>query len=83
MRDEAEVVAVVGRSPERLERFANAYGFPVGESFDAVLKDPRVDAVPVLTPPHTHLELVEQAAAARKHVPPLTGRGMGHNMRFK
>jgi UDP-N-acetyl-2-amino-2-deoxyglucuronate dehydrogenase len=44
------------------------YGFPLGESFEAVLKDPSVDAILVLTPPHTHLDLVLQAAAARKHV---------------
>ncbi|WP_322101768.1 Gfo/Idh/MocA family oxidoreductase [Paraburkholderia sp. J41] len=68
LHDEVQVVGVVGRSRERLERFARTHGFPVGESFDAVLKDPGVDAVLVLTPPHTHLDFVEQAAAARKHV---------------
>ncbi|CAE6965379.1 Gfo/Idh/MocA family protein [Paraburkholderia domus] len=68
LRDEAEVIGVVGRSRERLEQFTDTYGFPVAESFDAVLKDPRVDAVLVLTPPHTHLEFVEQAAAEGKHV---------------
>lgn len=68
LHDEVEVVGVIGRSRERLERFAGTHGFPVGESFDAVLKDPLVDAVLVLTPPHTHLDFVEQAAAARKHV---------------
>ncbi|NPT47040.1 gfo/Idh/MocA family oxidoreductase [Paraburkholderia sp. 1N] len=68
LNDEVEVVAIVGRSPERLERFASTYGFPIARSFDAVLQNQRVDAVLVLTPPHTHLELVEGAAAARKHV---------------
>ncbi|CAL8481384.1 Gfo/Idh/MocA family protein [Caballeronia sp. S22] len=68
LNDEVEVVSVVGRSPERLKHFASTYGFPVSESFDAVLADPRVDAILVLTPPHTHLEFVEQAAAACKHV---------------
>lgn len=68
LQDEVEVVGVVGRSRERVEQFAGKYGFAVAESFDAVLKDPRVDAVLVLTPPHTHVELVERAAAARKHV---------------
>jgi UDP-N-acetyl-2-amino-2-deoxyglucuronate dehydrogenase len=68
LRDEIEVVGVLGRSRERLEPFARQYGFPLGESFDAVLKDPDLDAILVLTPPHTHLDLVLQAAAARKHV---------------
>ncbi|MFM0505627.1 Gfo/Idh/MocA family protein [Paraburkholderia caffeinilytica] len=68
LRDEIEVVGVLGRSRERLERFANQHGFPPGESFDAVLDDPGVDVILVLTPPHTHLDLVLQAAAAGKHV---------------
>lgn len=68
LRDEVEVVGVLGRSRERLESFADQYGFPLGESFEAVLGDPGVDAILVLTPPHTHLDLVLQAAAAGKHV---------------
>jgi predicted dehydrogenase len=68
LNEEVEVVGIIGRSRERLARFARTYGFPVSESFEAVLDDPGVDAVLVLTPPHTHLELVAQAAAARKHV---------------
>ncbi|KXU92990.1 hypothetical protein CR51_29980 [Caballeronia megalochromosomata] len=68
LREEVEVVAVVGRSPERLAQFAGTYGFPVGTSFDAILKDATIDAILVLTPPNTHLELVEQAASAHKHV---------------
>ncbi|WP_396331084.1 Gfo/Idh/MocA family protein [Burkholderia anthina] len=68
LHDEVEVVGVVGRSRERLERFAGTHGLPVGESFAAVLKDPRIDAVLLLTPPHTHLELVEQAVGQGKHV---------------
>jgi UDP-N-acetyl-2-amino-2-deoxyglucuronate dehydrogenase len=68
LRDQVDVVGVLGRSRSRLESFANLYGFPVAESLAAVLGDPQVDAILVLTPPHTHLELVQQAAAAGKHV---------------
>ena len=68
LRDEVEVTGVLGRSRERLESFAQEYDFPIGESLEAVLADPGVDAILVLTPPHTHLDLVLQAAAARKHV---------------
>jgi predicted dehydrogenase len=68
LNDEVDVVGVVGRSPERLKQFASTHGFPVSESFDAVLNDQSVDAVLVLTPPNTHLELVQRAAAAGKHV---------------
>jgi predicted dehydrogenase len=68
LRDEVEVAAVVGRSAERVAHFAGTHGFPAGASFDAILRDPTIDAILVLTPPNTHLELVEQAAAAGKHV---------------
>lgn len=68
LRDEITVVGVAGRSRERATRFASAHGFPVSDSYDALLEDPLVDAVIVLTPPNTHLELVERAARKGKHV---------------
>ncbi|WP_144112292.1 Gfo/Idh/MocA family protein [Paraburkholderia sp. BCC1886] len=68
LRDEVEVVAVLGRSRERVESFAKQHGFAPGESLEATLNDPGVDAILVLTPPNTHLEIVQRAARARKHV---------------
>ncbi len=45
---------------------------PQGEGADhtieAIFSDPRVDAVLVMTPPNNHLEMVQMAAAAGKHV---------------
>ncbi len=64
------VGAVVGYSPspERRDRFAAAWPWPVVESLDALLGDRRVDAVFVLTPPRTHAEIALAAARAGKHV---------------
>lgn len=68
LTDEVEVACVVGRSRERLEAFAQTHGFPSGPSLDDALSDTSIDAVLILTPPNTHLDLVEKAAAAHKHV---------------
>lgn len=66
--DRVGVVAAFSPSAERRQAFAATYGFPVADSADAVLSDPSVHAVLLLTPPNTHLDLVRQAAAAGKHV---------------
>ncbi|NVH74105.1 Gfo/Idh/MocA family oxidoreductase [Paraburkholderia sp. JPY432] len=68
LRDEAEVVCVTGRTPARIGRFAHEHGLPLCESVAEVIGNPQIDAVLILTPPATHLELVEQCAAAGKHV---------------
>lgn len=68
LRDKVEVAGVFSPSPERRAAFADRYGFPQAESLDRLLADPSVDAVIVLTPPSTHLDIVSAAAAAGKHV---------------
>ena len=64
-----EVVAVVGRDPEktaaRAERFDVPHGFT---SLTDALALPAVDAVTVATPPHTHAPIVLEAVGAGKHV---------------
>jgi len=61
---------VGGFSPtaERRREFEQTHGLPAVASLDALLDDPRVDAVIVLTPPRTHAELAIRAAQAGKHV---------------
>jgi len=66
--DSIEALHAFSPSPERRAAFAQAHGLPTTDSLEAVLADPNVEAVLVLTPPNTHLELVERAAAAGKHV---------------
>jgi predicted dehydrogenase len=64
-----EVVALIGRDPEktdaRAQRFdiQNAY-----TSFADALDGADIDAVVIATPPHTHAELVLEAVAAGRHV---------------
>ncbi|BBK37101.1 oxidoreductase [Allostella sp. ATCC 35155] len=55
-------------SAARRAAFHAATGFPVADSLEAVLEDAAVEAVILLTPPDTHLELVERVLAAGKHV---------------
>ncbi len=64
-----EWVAVCDRDPERLKLAREA--FPAMKSFtdyDALLADPEIDMVSIITPHHTHKDLAVKAARAGKHV---------------
>jgi UDP-N-acetyl-2-amino-2-deoxyglucuronate dehydrogenase len=66
-----ETIAVRGvwrRDRAALEAFCEQYDFPPAESYEALLADPEVDAVLILTPPNAREALVEAAAKAGKHV---------------
>jgi len=67
LKDEVEVAGCFSPSAERRSAFAESYGLPVVDSAEAIFEDSTVDAVMVLTPPNTHLDLVRRAAAAGKH----------------
>lgn len=66
--DRIEVLHAFSPSADRRAAFAKAHGLPVTDTIEAIFSDPRVDAVLVLTPPNTHLELVQMTASAGKHV---------------
>ena len=71
LRDlEARVDVAGGYSPTpaRRDAFAKRFPFPVTGDLDALAADPSIEAVMILTPPRTHLPLVERFAAAGKHV---------------
>jgi predicted dehydrogenase len=68
LSDRVEVGGVFSPSVERRAAFAAAHGFAAAPSLDAILDDPSIDAVLILTPPSTHLDLVRRAAAAGKSV---------------
>lgn len=68
LADRVEVVACYSPTEARRSAFAGKHGLPVTGDEAAVFGDPSVDAVMILTPPNTHLELVSRAADAGKHV---------------
>ncbi|HEV2505064.1 MAG TPA: Gfo/Idh/MocA family oxidoreductase [Mesorhizobium sp.] len=68
LADRAEVVAAYSPTPARREDFARDYGLPTCEDSAAIFDDDNIDAVLILTPPNTHLELVRRAAATGKHI---------------
>ena len=63
-----DVVALVGRDPDKTARRAERLGVPAGVDFDALLARPEVAAVTIATPPATHAVLAIAAARAGKHV---------------
>jgi UDP-N-acetyl-2-amino-2-deoxyglucuronate dehydrogenase len=68
LQGRVEVVAAYSPSEARRADFAARFPFPTAGSLDAVLADPSIDIVAILTPPNTHLDLVRRAAAAGKHI---------------
>src|SRR5258708_793081 len=63
------IVACQSPTATRRESFGKIHpDLPVTGDLDAVLEDPNVGAVILLTPPMTHRDLVLRAAAAGKHV---------------
>lgn len=58
----------VSFEPDLVRDFCAQHGLQLGTSFEEVLADPAIAAVVLATPHTTHRKLVEQAAAARKHV---------------
>ena len=69
LSDRVELAYAFSPSAERRSAFAEQFpGLPLAESLEEILADETIDAVSLLTPPNTHLELVERCAAAGKHV---------------
>ena len=64
----AEVAYAYSPSAARRAAFAAKFPFPQCDRLETILADRSIGAVLVLTPPNTHLELVEKLAAAGKHV---------------
>ncbi|MEQ1950285.1 Gfo/Idh/MocA family oxidoreductase [Mesorhizobium sp. CN2-181] len=68
LADRVEVAAAYSPTPARRQAFAREWGLPVSGDLDAIFSDPSIGAVMVLTPPNSHLNFVERAAAVGKHV---------------
>jgi len=68
LKDRVEVAYAYSPSGERRAQFAKQFPFQTCERLETILEDRSVDAVLLLTPPNSHLELVSRCAAAGKHV---------------
>jgi predicted dehydrogenase len=68
LADRVEVAACYSPTEARRKAFAETYGLPVSDDLDGIFSDRTIDAVMVLTPPNTHLDLVRRATANSKHV---------------
>ena len=64
----AEVVGLVGSSPEAGRRKGEEIGVPAYDSLDDLLDVPELSSVHVATPNYLHAPMVEQVLAAGKHV---------------
>ncbi len=68
LHDTVEVRGVFRRNGAERDAFCAQYGFPPASGIDALLDDPLVDALLILTPPNARDDLVLAAAKAGKHV---------------
>ncbi len=66
---DCQLYAIAGRSLEKANAFKERFGFQKAyEGYDALLRDPAVQAVYVPLPNHLHCEWVIKALEAGKHV---------------
>jgi predicted dehydrogenase len=63
-----EPVALWHHRPERLQQACAASGLPGFERYEALLDDPRVQALVIATPPEPRFALAQAAIAAGKHL---------------
>lgn len=68
LRNRVEVAYAYSPSQARRAAFRERFPFPQCDRLERILEDPTVQAVLILTPPNTHLELVTRFAAAGKHI---------------
>src|SRR6186997_2344050 len=64
--DKIRIVIGVLRHPENAREYAKAKGFPVVDSLDTVLADPKIDAIVLATPHSVHAEQIIACAKAGK-----------------
>lgn len=68
LAERVDVAAAYSPTKARRDAFAKQFDFPLRDDLDAIVADRSIDCALILTPPRTHLPLVERFAAAGKHV---------------
>jgi predicted dehydrogenase len=66
--DRIRFTAGIARTPANVEDYAKKQGFALDSDYEAMLKDPSIDAVALATPHQQHADQIIAAAAAGKHV---------------
>jgi UDP-N-acetyl-2-amino-2-deoxyglucuronate dehydrogenase len=68
LKDRVQVAYAFSPSLQRRRAFGERFAFPQCERLETILDDRSVNAVLVLTPPNTHLDIAARCATAGKHV---------------
>lgn len=68
LAENAELVGIMDPNPAMRESMGQSLGVPAYATTEELLADPKVEAVYIASPVFAHLEQVEQAAAAGKHI---------------
>jgi predicted dehydrogenase len=66
--DKFAIVSCFTRSHDKRRAFAEKYGCAAASSYEAILKDPFIEAIINTTPNNLHLETTRMAAQAGKHI---------------
>jgi predicted dehydrogenase len=66
--DKFEIISCFTRSEDKRHAFAQKYGCAAAPSYEAILKDPAIEAIINTTPNNAHLETTRMAAQAGKNV---------------
>lgn len=72
------VAGVYTRNADRRAEVAAQFGWSTYDSIEAICTDPNVDGAILITPPNARAEIIEQLAAAGKHV--LTEKPVERNL---
>jgi UDP-N-acetylglucosamine 3-dehydrogenase len=67
-RPDVDVVVVFGRTPEKLAKFGDEFGFATTTDLDAAITDPSVDLVDICLPTELHATTAVRAMEAGKDV---------------
>ncbi|ORT56063.1 Gfo/Idh/MocA family oxidoreductase [Streptomyces sp. CB03238] len=67
-RPDVTDVVVFGRTPAKLEKFADDFGFTITTDLDVLITDASVDLVDICLPTHLHAEVAVRAMEAGKDV---------------
>jgi predicted dehydrogenase len=66
--DRIRFTAGISRTPAKVEDYTKKQGLTLDSDYEAMLKDPSIDAVVLATPHQQHADQIIAAAAAGKHI---------------